>query len=201
MPDAEGRATARFARTAARGTAGFTLMEVLVTMTIISMLFAMVVPNLGTFVPTARLEGSGKQIKAKIDWIRSEARIRGRPMAVELDLERHRWRVIYPPDMRLTLDQDEDSLKEFSFEWQKLEEGVVFAGAGDAKNGIAHRGTYRIRFDEYGFSNDQVISLTLSDDPNNVWSISLRGLTGVTSIETSNEGHIPELIALGEGAF
>jgi prepilin-type N-terminal cleavage/methylation domain-containing protein len=67
---------------------GFTLMELLVTMTIISMIFAMVIPNLGTFVPTARLEGSGKQILRRLDFIRSEAQIRGREMSVELDLDR-----------------------------------------------------------------------------------------------------------------
>ena len=53
------------------GASGFTLMELLVTMMIVSLLFAIVVPNLGALVPSARLEGSGNQLRAKIDWARS----------------------------------------------------------------------------------------------------------------------------------
>lgn len=180
---------------------GFTLMELLVTMTIISMIFAMVVPNLGTFVPTARLEGSGKQIQSRLDFIRSEAKIRGREMSVELDLDRARWRVVYPPDIRLTLDQDPDTLEEWSFDWVDLEDGVVFGGAGDSKNGLATKGLYRIRFDEYGFSSDQVVVLRLEEEPDKVWSLALRGLTGVTTVEVSNEGEEPELNYVTEGSF
>ncbi|MCA8976678.1 MAG: prepilin-type N-terminal cleavage/methylation domain-containing protein, partial [Planctomycetes bacterium] len=122
-------------RPTASDASGFTLMEVLVTLTLISLMFAMIVPNLGAFVPTARLEGSGKKIQSKINWLRSEARIRGRPLAMELDLDRATWRIVYPPDMRLTLDQDPATLEEWSFDPNHLEDGVVFAGAGDAKNG------------------------------------------------------------------
>jgi len=180
---------------------GFTLMELLVTMTIVSMLFAVIVPNLGAFVPTTRLEGSGNQIKAKIQWARSEAQIRGQPLAIELDLENSRWQIIHPPAQRLTLDQDLETLEEWSFGWNELEQGVVFLGAGDAIHGIARKGKYRIRFDEYGFSNDQMVILTLANEPDRIWSVTLRGLTGATTTAMTNDGKEPELTALGEGAF
>ncbi|MCR9244078.1 MAG: GspH/FimT family pseudopilin [bacterium] len=181
--------------------AGFTLMEVLVTLLIISMLFAMVVPNLSTFVPGARLEGSGKQIQRRLDFLRSEAQIRGREMSLELDLDRDRWRVVYPPDLRLSLDQDQSTLEEWSFDWMELETGVVFSGAGDSKNGIVERGLYRIRFDEYGFAADQMIVLELESEPDRKWSLELRGLTGATGVTKTNDGERPELPFVGEGAF
>ena len=180
---------------------GFTLMELLVTMAIISLLLAMILPNLGALVPSARLEGSGKQILRRLDYLRSEALIRGREMSLELDLDRARWRMILPPDMQLTLDQDPITLEEKWFEWTELEVGVQFDGAGDAKTGLAKRGLYRVRFDEYGFSSDQIIVLRLKDEPDQVWSLELRGLTGATTVLESNEGEVPDPPYVGEGAF
>ncbi|MFO1078726.1 MAG: GspH/FimT family pseudopilin [Planctomycetota bacterium] len=180
---------------------GFTLIELLVTLAIIALLFALILPNLGALVPAARLEGSGKQLRAKIDWVRSEARIRGQPMAIELDLDHSRWRVVLPPDMQLTLDQDPDTLEEYSLIATELEDNVYFAGAGDAKNGIAKKDKYRIRFDEYGFSDDQMVILKLKDDPKQVWALTIRGLTGQTSVEERTDGREPDLTGVGEGAF
>ena len=77
----------------------------------------------------------------------------------------------------------------------------MFAGAGDAKNGLALRGLYRIRFDEFGFSSDQVVVLRLEAEPDKVWSLLLRGLTGETTAELDEEGHPQELTMIGEGAF
>lgn len=176
-------------------------MELLVTMAIISLLLAMVLPNLGALVPSARLEGSGKQILRRLDYLRSEALIRGREMSLELDLDRARWRMILPADMRLTLDQDPQSLEEKWFEWNELEKGVKFAGVGDGRTGLAQSGIYRVRFDEYGFSSDQVIVLRLEDEPDEIWAIELRGLTGATSVHESRAGEIPDPPYVGEGAF
>lgn len=184
-----------------RGASGFTLIELLAALAVVSLLFALVVPNLGSFVPSARLESSGLRMQRKLDWLRSEARIRGREMSMELDLDRARWRIVFPPDMRLTQDQDADTLEEWSFDWTELEPTVLFLGAGDAANGLARKGLYRIRFDEYGFSNDQLVALTLKDEPKLIWSLRLRGLTGATSVEEDTEGNEPELTMPGEGAF
>lgn len=184
---------------------GFTLMELLVTLTIISMLFALIVPNLGAFVPTARLQGSGKQLRAKIDWARSEARIRGQHMTIELDLDRARWRILYPPELRLTMEDDGPQYEDYAIggegAWNQLEKSVLFRGAGDARNGIARSGLYQLRFDEYGFSNDQLVILGLDNEPDKLWSLMLRGLTGVTDVIESETGNEPELPLLGEGAF
>lgn len=180
---------------------GFTLLELLVTMTMMALVFAMVVPNLGAFVPGAKLRGSGTQLLRTIDWARSEARIQARRMAIELDLDRARWRVVHPPEMRLTRDQDERDLAEWTFEWTALEDGVVFGGAGDARRGLATKGMYRMEFDEHGFSSDQVIELALSSDPKVLWGLSMRGLTGNTTITESDQGEHPVLNYTEEGAF
>jgi prepilin-type N-terminal cleavage/methylation domain-containing protein len=180
---------------------GFTLMELLVTMTLLALVFAIVVPNLGAIVPEARLEGSGKQILRQLDWVRSEARIQGKQMHVDFDLAKNRWRIVFPPEQQLTRDQEEWTLEEHPDDWQPLEKDVVFGGVGDAKNGLATRGVYRLTFDEYGFTGDQQIVLRLQSDPTLVWSMTLLGLSGHTDVEKSEQGEVPHLEALNEAAF
>ena len=180
--------------------AGFTLMEVLVTLTVVALTFAIVVPNLSAFLPEARLEGSGKRILRELDWVRSEARIQGKRMSMEFDLERARWRIVYPPEQKLTRDQDVWTLEERPDDWIPLETDVVFEGAGDAK-GRGHHGVYRLVFDEYGFTADQVIALKLVSDPNMVWSLAIHGLTGRVEVEKKENGEVADLVALNETAF
>lgn len=170
-------------------------------LTLIALIFAIVVPNLGTFVPTARLQGSGNNIRRTLDWLRSEARIQGRRMAMDLDLDRGQWRVVLPPEEHLTRDQEAWTIEERPEEWESVETDVKFAGAGDARNGLVHRGVYRIVFDEYGFTSDQTIVLQLVSDPAQVWSLDLLGLSGRMAIETSDKGDIPTPTAPLEGAF
>lgn len=176
-------------------------MELLVTLTLLALVFAIVVPNLGAIVPEARLTGSGKQILRQLDWVRSEARIQGKPMCLDFDLDKNRWRIVYPPEQQLTRDQDTWTLEERPDDWQPLEKDVVFTGIGDAKNGLATKGVYRLVFDEYGFTADQQIVLKLASDPTLVWSLELMGLSGRTLVEQSEQGEVPQLQQIGEGAF
>ncbi len=181
--------------------AGFTLIELLVTFAVVALIFAIVVPNLGSFLPSARLDGSCSQLQRNLDWVRSEARIQGKRMAIELDLEKARWRIVFPPEQQLTREQEPDTLEERKDVWWDLEDGVLFLGAGDAKNGITARGLYRIDFDEYGFTGDQVVMMTLATDKKLVWSLLLNGLSGQVTREESTEGHEPIPQVVNEGAF
>ncbi len=181
---------------------GFTLIELLVVIAIVSLLIAMIVPNLGALIPSARLQGSGSVISRELDWVRSEARIQGKWMAMDFDLERACWRIVHPPEQRLTRDQEEWTLEEQVYQdWTPLEDDVVFAGAGDGKNGMTTKGVYRLVFDEYGFTGDQVIALKLESDPDMTWSLSIHGLSGRVTIDTSEEGDIPVPTIVNEGAF
>lgn len=196
-PPADAPLTSRASRHA-----GFTLIELLVTMVMIALAMAFVIPNLGSFIPEAKLEGSAKQIMRQLDWVRSEARIQGRPMSVDFDLKRSLWRIVNAPEQRLTRDQDADSLTERADFWRELESGVVFGSAGDSRNErAAKQGVYRVTFDEFGFSADQVITLKLETDEKMVWSIVIQGLSGRMSLETSANGTPATIDAIGEGAF
>jgi prepilin-type N-terminal cleavage/methylation domain-containing protein len=180
---------------------GFTLIEVLVVLMILALLFAMVVPNLGALVPSARLRSSGAQLRREIDWVRSEARIQGKRMAIEFDLARAIYRVVYPPEQRLTRDQEASTLEERPDQWQGLQTDVQFVGAGDGKAGLTGKGLYRLAFDEYGFTGDQVLVLGLVSDPTKTWSLTIQGLSGKVTVHESETGEKPVPPALNEGAF
>ena len=78
---------------------------------------------------------------------------------------------------------------------------VAEESAGDAAGGLATKGVYRVAFDEYGFSADQIIALQLEQDPEFVWTLSLRGLTGEIETTESVDGEIARPQRVGEGAF
>lgn len=180
--------------------AGFTLIEVLVVVALAGMLMAVVVPNLGMLVPSARLRGSGVQIQRNVDMLRSESRIQGKRIAIEFDLDKNRWRAVYPPEQQLTLDQDISTLEEKFDNWQDLEDDVVYAGI-EAGNNLVTRSVYRLVFDEFGFTADQVINLKLKSDPNLTWSMTILGLSGRVTVVESERGELPRLDRVSEGAF
>ena len=184
--------------------AGFTLLELICVIAGMALLLGIIAPNISALVPSARLDGSAKAIMSKLQMIRSEARIQAKRIEMEFDLTVGRYRTILPPEERLTSDQvvydDSETLDEHK-DWVDLETGVAFAGAGDAKSGIIEKDMYRVVFDEYGFTADQVIAITLASDETMIWSVLIRGLTGKVEILKSEEGDIAKPTAVGEGAF
>ena len=187
-----------------RGEAGFTLLELMVAIALAALGLAIVAPNLYGLVPSARLEGSGKKIVSWLQTIRSEARIQAKRMEMEFDLDKGRYRLIWPPEERLTTDQivyQDDEVPDASKDWIELDTDVVFAGAGNAATGLVEKGLYRVSYDEYGFTADQVVALTLQSDPDFVWSLSIRGLTGKVETHDSETGELLRPERVTEGAF
>ena len=188
-------------RACRHGTAGFTLIEIMVVVMILGLLYAIVVPNLGAFLPKTRLDKEARVLASNIDMMRSEARIQSKRLTLQLDLKKARWRRVQPPEQQLTTDQDAWTLEEHFDEWTDLEHDVVYAGAGDTNEGLLHNGFYGIVFDENGFTADQVVMFKLESDPSMLWSVQIHGLTGQCEIVPDFDGHEHPLEETGEGAF
>lgn len=191
----------RLSSEAPHGAAGFTLIEILVTLVIIGLITATVVPNLGAFVPKARLDAAAKILASNVDFLRSESKIQGKRYTLELDLDRGMWRRVLPPEERLTTEQDVQSLEPRQEEWSRLQEGVRIATAGNVNEGMAKGGTFALVFDHNGQTGDQSIVLQLADDPTMTWTVNIRGLTGQCDVIENYEGKqaLPE--ETSEGAF
>jgi prepilin-type N-terminal cleavage/methylation domain-containing protein len=188
-------------RSAAAACGGFTIIELLVTILIIGLITALVAPNLEAFVPKARIDAAAQVLVANVDYMRSEARIQSKRCTLELDLKGARWRRVMPPEQQLTTDQDVDSLEPKHEEWTPLEEDVVFVGAGNPVDGIVREGTFKMVFDENGFTSDQSVVLALVSDPKMVWTVRIRGLTGQCDVVPDFDGKEHLVDETGEGAF
>src|SRR5262245_48767173 len=116
--------------------AGFTLLEVVVTVGIIALISTLVVNNIGAFVPKARLDASANLLVHNVDMLRSEARIQSRRYVLQLDLKHSRWRRIMPAERRLTLDNTQVTIEPDYEDWSEFERGVRLVSAGDPNNGL-----------------------------------------------------------------
>lgn len=180
---------------------GFTLIEVLLVVALMGLIVGMVAPNLGAFVPKAKLDAAAKVLRGHIDFVRSEARIQGKRCALELDIDKGNWRYALPPEERLTTDQDVESLEPRREEWQVLQDGVQIVAVGNPNEGMAKNGVFAITFDQNGNTADQSVVLRLIADPTMVWTVNIRGLTGLCETVENFDGkeQLPEEVS--EGGF
>lgn len=183
---------------------GFTLVEMMVVITIIGLVTYMVYVNMGAMIPKTKLDSTAKQLVSRIDYLRSEARLQGKRYVMQLDLKGARWRYVTPPGVRISNDQSEDDLAAIEMMWQPLEEGVEFHGAGNQKDGMVRPGSpnpFEIVFDASGFTADQIVVLQLDEDPQMLWTIQIHGLTGRCDILPNFDGQEQPLDEVNEAAF
>jgi type II secretion system protein H len=184
-----------------RDQAGFTLLEVMLVVLILGLVLQLVFVNLGAMVPKTKLDAEAKKLVANLDFLRSEARIQGKSYVLQLDLRHARWRMVLPAEERLTSEQTLEETERHAQQWNPLEDGVEFAGAGNWTNGIVRNGVFDLAFDENGFTADQVVFLRLQEDPKMLWTVQIRGLTGQTDVLSSFDGAEHRLEEVTEGAF
>ncbi len=178
---------------------GFTLIELMVTVTIGAILTQLVVFNLGALIPSTLLDSEAKSLLANYDFLRSEARLHGKPYKLQIDLTRGRWRMVLPPEDRVLSLQDPP--KEFELNWQSLDERVKFGTYATAGGRPATQGLVDIVIDENGFSADQTVSFKLKELEDYVWTVQIHGLTGATSLKRSLDKKEVYLDAINEGHF
>lgn len=198
------RTTPRDTRPGPANARGFTLLELMAALALLGLLATLIAPNLYSLVPEARLDASARALQSAMTLARSNARIQAKTIAIELDLDHAYYRTVWPPEDQLTSEdvvvRDEDL--DFDAQgWRELEPGVRITGAGDFGTSLADKGRYRVQFDAYGYSSDQVIHLQLEGDDKLIWTLVVHGLTGKVDIQQATDGTPFQPDRVDEGNF
>ena len=183
----------------ARRDAGFTLIEIVVVITMAALLFQVVTANLGSMIPSRTMDSAAAKLISTVSYLRSEARLQGKPYTIELDLDRNRYRILVPAeDSMVSLEATQEA---FELSWQDLGKDVVFKGVQITGGANFRNGKYPLRLDENGFTADQSLFLQHEFDESLAWTIQLRGLTAQAETIRNIEGQFQPLRDVEEGEF
>ena len=80
---------------------GFTLLELLVVLTIMALVVQIVMINMAAFIPSSALNSVSAQIQSELDFVRSEAKIQGKPYKLQFDLDEGLYRLRLPPEEKI----------------------------------------------------------------------------------------------------
>lgn len=180
---------------------GFTLIELMVVVAIIALAGQIVVVNLGALIPSSTLNSEATRLIGDIEFMRSEARLQGKPYRIELDLDLGRWRIVLPPEERLVSEQTVEESRPLN--WQDLDERVRFAGHLVHGSPVLRRGRTAILIDRNGFTAEQMIHLKMKSEALDemVWTIRLHGLDRRSRLLTNETGAEPTIEVAEEFSF
>lgn len=171
---------------------GFTLIEMLVVMALMALILRVVAVNMGAWIPSSALKATTGKIQSELDFVRSEARLQGKPYRLEFDLDKSLYRMVLPPEEALVSIQTAAEDKETALQWMPvdLNERVVLFGHNAGNKPTVNKGVVEIAFDENGFTADQSLYFKLAGDDENkiVWTMHLWGLNGTTEVIPSEDG-------------
>ena len=115
--------------------AGFTLLEILIVLTLIGLLVGIVMPMLGGGVSTAELKGDARALAAGLRQARAQAIAQRGQALLQLDVAGHTFRV--PPDPRVHKLADAIELKLFTAQSDLIDDrtGAIRFFADGGSNG------------------------------------------------------------------
>ncbi len=174
------------------GQTGFTLIEMLVVVAIMALALRVVSVNMGAWIPSSALKATTGKIQSELDFVRSEARLQGKPYRLEFDLDNSLYRMVLPPEEELVSLQTAVEGNEVALKWMPVDsnERVVLLGYNSGDRATVTRGIVEIAFDENGFTADQTLYFKLAgdDESKTIWTLHLWGLNGATQVIQSDDG-------------
>ena len=184
-----------------RSDAGFTLIEIMVVVGILALSVRLVTSNLGALIPATVLDSEANQIISSIEFLRSEAQLQSKVFKVEFDLDRHRWRIVMPPEDRLVSTQTVE--ENVPLQWQYLDERVGFGGFHRMDGHTARSQVSTLVIDENGYTTGTMIYLSNRSPAleGYVWTIQIFGLDPRSRLLTNVQGTEPRLDPVNESHF
>lgn len=161
-----------------RRNGGFSLIELMFVMAILSLMAAMAGVSIDNFVPKERLNTAVRQLTERLRDARSEAISRSLQYYVEYDLDNHRYRRLTPFSLNggIFIEGEDDDEDRFTTEWHNLPKGVLFDSvivAGEE----GRQGRMFARFDPRGSASGHLVVLK-QPKFDNFYTIEVLALTG-----------------------
>jgi len=154
---------------------GFTLIELIVVVTILGIISAVVVPQLGNISPRYRLRAAARIVGSQISWTRSMAGATGEEYAMRYDLDaRTLWSILPPEeDDDPDLDIDERVALEKIVLPDRIEIAEVRFPDGDKEEGS---GVAEVIFDAHGNEGSHIV--VLRNEEESMISVKFSSLIG-----------------------
>ncbi len=171
---------------------GFTLLELMVVIAIMALATRLVFLNAGAFIPSWQLNSEARRLASRISFLASEARIQGRRMGLEFDLDRECLRTNLPADYTLAL-VDEATPPQLSTDWRRLDPPLVIDSIEiAAKGNIYKSGRVVLPFSPLGTTVEAAIFLRNPNYENLETTLLVHGLTGEVEV-LPGEIHLEEV--------
>jgi len=169
------------ARTHARG---FTFIEMMVVVFVMSLTTALVMVNLEGMTARSELSAAGRDLGNKMIFLHDLAIVQGRELTLEVDIENQRWREVDRPSPTDVPDDDEREEDTFYASWYTLPRGVVIEEIAFGRADTESRDVVEFTFSATGelFPSGFVAYLRHDQVPaDDGLSVEVSGLTGIVA--------------------
>jgi hypothetical protein len=156
----------------------------MVVVAILGLLATVVVANLDNITRNARISAAARGFGNLLVFLRDTAKIQGRTMSVEVDLDGQRWRAIDEPSANEVPDErDREELTEYS-SWWDLEEGLRLISLEFGARDVVRGDTIVVGFTPEGELRPAGFVAFFNHEENedeDDLSVEISGLTGLIS--------------------
>jgi prepilin-type N-terminal cleavage/methylation domain-containing protein len=165
---------------------GFTFVEMLVVLFVLSLMTAMVVVNLDGITARSELSAAGRDLGNKMVFLRDLSLMHSSEYTLEVDLDGQRWRSYWNPTETDIPDEDErrEAVEPDDLDWYELRRGITIEEIAFGRSDTETGDVVALTFSEKGelFPSGFVAYLrheSLGDDDG--LSVEVSGLTGIVS--------------------
>ncbi|HIC22402.1 MAG TPA: type II secretion system protein [Planctomycetes bacterium] len=166
---------------------GFTLIELIVVITILAVLASYTLPNLDNFSPKYRLRSAARTVGQTVGWARSLGGGLGKEYVVRYNLDENTITIILPPADDEDPDLDIDSREDLGAESMPI--GIEIDRIMHANGDKDDFGIIDIILDEYGSSGTHIA--VLKNENEESIAVSFRAILGTIDYLPGTDAEIP----------
>ncbi len=170
----------------ARTEDGFTFVELILVLAILSFAFTYGIIHLDGATGTARLSSSARQMGTTIEFLRGHAILSGRPVELHIDIERGQWSTVLPPRPSESASAHKDEEQVLVTDPVALPRVIHFEGIQLDSNETRTSGELVVTFSTLGEITPngfmvRLLSDEIADREEASFSVEVNGLTGEVS--------------------